>query len=1204
MMQKRTSEDSVTPVRVVIITLDNHLSATVKRANTLLHRRLPNLQLTLHAASSWSKNPDSLARCRNDIAKGDIIIVTMMFMEDHINAVLPALQARREECDAMVCCMSSGEIVRLTRMGRFKMGEKDSGAIELLKRLRGSKKSGSSDGAKQMAVLRRLPRMLRFIPGTAQDLRAYFLTMQYWLACSDENLINMVLFLIDRYSTASNKALRGVLKPALPVTYPDTGLYHPSLADRTSENLHDLPKPKAPTGTIGVILMRAYVLAGDTSHYDTVIKALEAKGLRVIPVFACGLDSRPAITKFFFANGKPQVDAVLSLTGFSLVGGPAYNNAQAAEEMLTELDVPYISAHALEFQTVEEWRESERGLLPVEATMMVAIPELDGAIGSAIYGGRSVSNASEPVMAAELERANALVDRAYRMIAMRRTKVADRKIAITLFNFPPNSGATGTAAFLDVFGSLFNVLNSLKKHGYLVDVPDSVDALRTLLLEGNAKQFGSDANVMARIPVDDHVRQEPYLDEIEAQWGTAPGKLQTDGSTIHVLGASFGNVMVGIQPGFGYEGDPMRLLFDKGFAPTHAFSAYYRYLRNDFGADAVLHFGTHGALEFMPGKQAGLSADCWPDRLIGNLPNFYIYAANNPSEGLIAKRRSLATLISYLTPPVQKAGLYKDLADLKGSIDRWRALPPEQQAERARLAQLIQSQAAMIDMTPASPLWDDAGEAEVPVVHDALIELQNTLIPHGLHILGQAPSDAERQDYIDAMMPVAGDAVAVKPDIERIAAALSKDAEIPAVLHALDGGFIRPVAGGDLLRNPDILPTGRNIHGFDPFLIPSPFAMKDGARQAEHLVARHVADTGTYPESIALVLWGTDNLKNEGTPIGQALSLIGAEPRYDSFGRVAGAKLIDLETLGRPRIDVVMTVSGIFRDLLPLHMKMLAEAANLAANADEPLDRNYVRRNALAHQEEYGCDFETASLRVFSNADGAYGSNVNHLVDNGQWEDENDLAEMFTQRKCFAYSQSGEAVRHEELLKGMLGKVNLAYQNLESLEVGVTTIDHYFDSLGGITRAATQSRGESIPVYIADHTRGDGAIRTLNEQVALETRTRMLNPAWYEGMLKHGYEGVRQIEAHVTNTVGWSATTGQVDPWIYRQLTETFVMDPEMRDRLSALNVQASARVVNRLLEAHERNYWQPDDDMLEALREAGDEMEDKLEGVGGEMAA
>jgi magnesium chelatase subunit H len=434
------------------------------------------------------------------------------------------------------------------------------------------------------------------------------------------------------------------------------------------------------------------------------------------------------------------------------------------------------------------------------------------------------------------------------------------------------------------------------------------------------------------------------------------------------------------------------------------------------------------------------------------------------------------------------------------------------------------------------------------------------------------------------------------------------DTEVDALLHALDGGFIRPAPGGDILRTPAVLPTGRNMHGFDPFRIPSSFAVQDGAKQAQRLLDRYVADGHPLPESIAMVLWGSDNLKSEGAPIAQALALMGALPRFDSYGRVAGAQLIPLAQLGRPRVDVVITLSGIFRDLMPLQIKLLAEAAFLAASADEPVEQNWVRKHTLAYQQEHGCTLEVAALRVYGNAEGAYGSNVNNLVENGQWTDEGELAETYSRRKGFAYGRTGRAVQQTALLQSVLADVQLTYQNLDSVELGVTTVDNYFDTLGGITQAVKVAKGgrqqDTPPVYIGDQTKGDGAVRSLREQVALETRTRMLNPKWFEGMLEHGYEGVRQIEVHLTNTMGWSATTGQVQPWVYQQLSETFVLDPAMRERLAKLNPTASAKVANRLLEAHRRQYWTPDAQTLEALQRAGEELEDRLEGVYDEKAA
>jgi magnesium chelatase subunit H len=1199
-MQKRTSPADSPVIRVVIVTMDSHLAGAGERASQELRKDLPGLKLVVHAADEWGSDRAALDRCLADIEQGDIILATMLFLDDHIRAVLPALAARRDHCDAMLGCLSAGEVVRLTRIGKFNMTGEALGAISWLKRLRGNREGKGSSGHGQMKMLRQLPRMLRFIPGTAQDVRAYFLTLQYWLSGSEENLSSMVRLLVGRYAQGARRPAGG-LRAAAPLQYPDVGLYHPRAKGRIVERKEHLPSSGNASGTVGLLLMRSYVLSGNAAHYDGVIAALEAKGLRVIPAFASGLDSRPAMQRYFMRDGRSVVDAVVSLTGFSLVGGPAYNDAKAAEDMLAALDVPYLSAHPVEFQTLEQWQADARGLTPVEATMMVAIPELDGAIWPMTYGGRSalVPGEGRRNMAAHAERSVALAARVAKLVALRKTPRADRRIGVVLFNFPPNSGATGTAAYLSVFASLHNTLRALQAGGYAVDVPASVDELRAHILEGNAARWGAAANVAARIPVDDHVRRERWLADIERQWGPAPGRQQSDGRALQVLGARFGNIFVGVQPAFGYEGDPMRLLFEHGFAPTHAFSAFYRWVREDFGAHAVLHFGTHGALEFMPGKQVGLSADCWPDRLIGDLPNFNLYAANNPSEGMLAKRRAGATLISHLTPPVAHAGLYRGLQDLKASLDRWRTLEPEADADqRAALAALVQSQAAAVDLAEAEPLWTDDAVDRIDRLGRALLELETTLIPHGLHIVGQPPAERERSEMLD-IIGVADDA-----ERKRLDALLAVDHEIPAIVHALDGGYLRPVPGGDLMRNLEVLPTGRNLHGFDPFRIPSAFAVGDGARQADRLLARHAAEHHALPQSIAMVLWGTDNLKTEGGPIAQALWLMGAEPRHDSYGRVTGAQLVSLERLGRPRIDLVMTLSGIFRDLLPLQTKLLAEAALLAASADEPLEQNFVRKHALAFQAQHGGDIAQASLRVFGNADGAYGANVNHLVADGAWDNEEELAEAYVRRKGFAYGTDGRPTRQDAVLAHALSRVDVAYQNLESIELGVTTVDHYFDTLGGISRTVRRLRGGAAAVYIGDQTRGGGQVRTLSEQVALETRTRALNPKWYEALLAHGYEGVRQIEAHVTNTLGWSATTGEVQPWVYQQLTETFVLDEPMRNRLMHLNPVASAKVARRLLEAHHRHYWSPDAATLEALQRGGEQIEDYLEGVGQGVAA
>jgi magnesium chelatase subunit H len=1179
--------------RVVIVTLDSHAAGPAARVADRLAGDFPGLSIAIHAAAEWSENPAALEAARDDVRHADIIVANLLFIEEHVQAILPDLRARRDACDAMIGVIADREIVQLTRMGDLDMMKPATGIMALLKKLRGGHKQPSADsGQRQMTMLRRLPKILRFIPGKAQDLRAWFLTMQYWLGGSDDNVEQMVRFLISRY--ARERTWRGAEAKA-PIDYPDVGLYHPRLKDRITTRLSDLPVPKDPVATVGLLLMRSYVLANDSAHYDAVIAAMEARGIRVIPAFAGGLDGRPAIAEYFRTDAGSRIDALVSLTGFSLIGGPAYNDSAAAVEVLADLDLPYVAAHPLEFQTLAQWAGSAQGLGPVETTMLIALPEIDGATNPTVFAGRhdgdtclgcpracsAVSEQNEhKAMAPCHERIDRLATRALNLARLRRGRVAERKVAIVLFGFPPNAGAVGTAAYLSVFESLHNTLHAMADEGYDLSPPDTVEALRAAVLEGNAARYGQEANVAAHVPADDIVRGTPWLRDIESVWGPAPGRVQSDGRGVFILGAEFGKVFVGVQPTFGYEGDPMRLLFEKGFAPTHAFATFYLWLKNRFAADVILHFGMHGALEFMPGKQAGMGASDWPDRLIGDMPNVYLYASNNPSEATLAKRRSGAVTITHMTPPLAASGLYKGLLELKDSLTRWRALPSEA-AERPDLDALIAAQAEAVDMagTPPQALWLK------------LLETEDALIPDGLHVVGRPVGDTERAEHLRVMIDADAET------LTRIDAILQESHELPGLLRALSGRYIRPVPGGDLIRNPGVLPTGRNIHAFDPFRMPTAFAMQDGVKQADLLLTTHP----TVPRSIALVLWGSDNIKSDGVPIAQALALMGAKPRFDSFGRLAGADLVSLEDLGRPRIDVVMTLSGIFRDLLPLQTRMLAEAAYKAATADEPLAVNFIRAHALDYAERMGVDLEEAALRVFSNAEGAYGSNVNVMVDSSAWGQEDDLADAYEARKSFAYGRNGKAVKKPALLQQALKDVDVAYQNLESVELGVTTVDHYFDTLGGIARAVKRARGTEAAIYIGDQTRGAAKVRTLQDQIALETRARSLNPKFYEGLLKHGAEGVRQIEAHMTNTLGWSATTGQVEPWVYQRLSETFVLDEAMRRRLAALNPKASARMASRMLEASDRNYWQPDADTLAALQGAADEIEDRLEGIAAE---
>jgi magnesium chelatase subunit H len=436
--------------------------------------------------------------------------------------------------------------------------------------------------------------------------------------------------------------------------------------------------------------------------------------------------------------------------------------------------------------------------------------------------------------------------------------------------------------------------------------------------------------------------------------------------------------------------------------------------------------------------------------------------------------------------------------------------------------------------------------------------------------------------------------------LKRISDQLDSNHEIESLMRALRGEYIEPGPGADIVQNPFVLPTGRNTHAVNPYSVPSRAAFDRAKQTADALLRRYLGEHGRYPRAMALVLWGLDNIKTQGEGVAQALWLLGVRPIRDALNRATEVEVIPLDELKRPRIDVVMTVSGIFRDLFTPTMTLLDKAVRKVTQLDEPLEMNYVRRNVLASVETGAADFDDAVTRVFSNAPGNYGTNVNFMVMQSAWQDEASLGDLFVTRKCFAYTRDSKGRTVEgreapELMNDALSRVEATYQNIDSFEVGITDVDHYFEYLGGISKAV-ETRSQARPsIYLSDSLSPQTKIRSLEETVRLETRAKTLNPKWYEGMLKHGFRGVAEIENHVANTFGWSATADAVDPWIYTEISKTFLLDEQMFDRLHELNPHSLQSLAKRLLEAHERGYWNPEEEMLERLREIVSQLEHKV---------
>jgi len=1263
------------------------------------------------------RNPSTLAAFKADVEDANIFIGSLIFVQELAEKVVEVVEPLREKLDAVLIFPSMPDVMRLNKVGSFtmaQMGQSKSVVGEFMKQKR--KENGASFEGSMLKLLRTLPKVLKYLPSDkAADARSFMMSFQYWLGGSPENLENMLLMMANTYVYEGQKQITTeISEPAL---LPDIGIWHP-LAPQVFEDSTEYnqwyDKEHAPmlginpktAPTVGVILQKSHINTKDECHYTSLIQELEARGCRVICLYSGGLDFSGPVTDFF-TKGKVVPDSVINLTGFALVGGPASQDHDKAIEVLSGLNRPYLCAVPLVFQSFEEWKASELGLHPIQVALQVSLPEIDGAIEPIIYGGRdAVTGRTVPLP----DRINLLADRAIKWANLRIKNNADKKLAISIFSFPPDKGNVGTAAYLDVFSSIFEVGKELKRQGYNLgaDWPKAKEGLMDMILEDKEAKVGSPyLNVEYRMSVDEYGNLTPYSQELEENWGKPPGNLNSDGANLLVYGKKFGNIFIGVQPSFGYEGDPMRLLFSKSASPHHGFAAYHTYLEKIFKADAVLHFGTHGSLEFMPGKQVGMSGSCYPDRLINSMPNLYYYAANNPSEATIAKRRSYAATISYLTPPAENAGLYKGLKELGELVSSYKGLR-ENGARGPSIVNSIISSARVCNLDKdiedlpaedanAKDFTLDQRDRIVGNVYRRLMEIESRLLPCGLHTVGVPPTAEESiatlvniasidrpedgieslprliavslgrnieeiyrnnnggvladvsllQDItgavrdsvramvdrstnsvgrVEAVSPMAGlmDKMSGgSPWRKKISAAgfelsddkLAKlfgyldfclqqivaDNELGALVNALEGKYIIPGPGGDPIRNPDVLPTGKNMHALDPQSIPTSAAVDCAKVVVERLLERLQTDAGgKYPESIAFNLWGTDNIKTYGESLAQVMMLVGVKPVPDSLGRVNKLELIPLEELGRPRIDVVVSCSGVFRDLFINQMNLLDRAVKMAAEADEPLNMNFVRAHALDQAEELGVSLRDAATRVFSNAAGSYSANVGLAIENGGWEGEQQLQDQFISRKGFAFNadRPGMMEAAGAVFKSSLAKVDCTFQNLDSSEISLTDVSHYFDSDPTKVVAGLRTDGKKPLSMIADTTTANAQVRSLGETVRLDARTKLLNPKFYEGMLASGYEGTREITKRLRNTMGWSATAGVVDNFIYEDANDVFIADEEMRKRLMDTNPNAFRDMLATFLEANGRGYWDTSEENLDRLRELYQDVEDRIEGV------
>ena len=1238
--------------RIVLIAGFESFNANLYRqAAELATSRCNELEVTVFSDREITANPDLVASA---LAKADVFFASLVFDYDQVIW----LRERVQEIPIRLVFESALELMSLTRLGKFVIGDKPKGMPKpvkfILSKFTNSKEEDKLAG--YISFLKTGPKLLKYIPAKkVQDLRNWLIIYGYWNAGGTENVAAMCWTIAEKYLGLK------VGEIAEPIETPNMGLLHPDYQGYFTSPQDYLNWYQSHVGAnghsplqqsvVGILLYRKHVITKQP-YIPQLIQHFERENLIPLPIFINGVEGHVAVRDWMTSDYEREqrergnkeilslkkdavkVDAIVSTIGFPLVGGPAGSmeagrQVEVAKQILSAKNVPYIVSAPLLIQDIHSW--TRKGIGGLQSVVLYSLPELDGAIDTVPLGGL----VGEDIYVIP-ERLHRLTGRLHNWIKLRETKPEHRKIAIILYGFPPGYGATGTAALLNVPKSLLKLLQALKAQGYDVgELPEDGEELIKKVKEADeAIPLTKEENGTSFVNVTTLEKQLGYLltSRIEKQWQSLTGTgIKTYGDNYQIGGIQLGNVWIGVQPPLGIAGDPMRLMFEKDLTPHPQYAAYYKWLQNEYQADAIVHFGMHGTVEWLPGSPLGNTGYSWSDILLGNLPNLYIYAANNPSESILAKRRGYGVLISHNVPPYGRAGLYKELIGIRELIAEYREDTEKNTALRDIIAQKIidaglerdckfsegEKQGISFSVENTKLFSKQVINNYFVEVYEYLQVLEQRLFSSGLHVLGEAPNKESLKSYLDAYFddelsadtidritndkPVGANGHSPLPshydEAQKIGNLLAQTTdEITNLLRGLNGEYIPPAPGGDLLRDgAGVLPTGRNIHALDPYRMPSPGAYERGREIAKKIINEHLSEKGSYPETVAVMLWGLDAIKTKGESLGILLELVGAEPIKEGTGRIVRYELMPLEELGHPRIDVLANLSGIFRDTFVNIIELLDDLFQRAAEADELSENNFIRKHYLALKEQ---GIDNASARLFSNPNGDFGSLVNDRVVDSNWESGDELANTWTKRNSFSYGRKDKGQTRPEVLKQLLQTSDRIVQEIDSVEYGLTDIQEYYGNTGGLKLAAEKQSGKEVEASFVESFSKDTTPRKLKDLLRMEYRTKLLNPKWADAMADQGSGGAYEISQRMTALIGWGGTANFQDDWVYNQAADTYALDTQMAEKLRQANPEAFRNIVGRMLEANGRGFWDTDDEKLQKLRELYQSAEDELEGV------
>lgn len=1007
---------------------------------------------------------------------------------------------------------------------------------------------------------------------------------------------------------------------------------------------------------VGVVFYRAHMVAGNTQFVDDLCDAIEAHGADAVAV-SCyslrGKEGDAAIATLAELGLDVLVTTVLAAGGVSAAagidGGPGGLEGEAWEvTALAALDIPIIQAPS-SMSSSELWAASDAGLAPFDTTQGIAIPEFDGRIIAPAFAFAEVVDDGDS-LGSEVTAYRTVADRvdrvagiAARHARLRRTPAGQRRVVIVLSAYPTKRSRLGNAVGLDTPASAVAILRALAEAGYEVSrIPDNPDDLMAELADGmvyenedlSPAELAAAVGTMAASAYTEWFATVPEAarTEVETRWGAAPGTQRLHNGELVFSGVDLGHVLVVIQPPRGYGDDPVAVYHSPNLPPAHHYLAFYRWLDEVWGADAIVHLGKHGTLEWLPGKAVGLSSSCYPDMALGNVPFFYPFVVNDPGEGTQAKRRTHATVIDHLLPPMTRADTYDDLARLEQLFDEYATLqsldPTKLPALRNRIWEQITESSidrdlGLVDAPDDPDRFDDV----IVDVDGYLCGLKDAQIRGGLHTLGLVPAGEVLVDLVLAITrlahgsvpslraTVAGD-LGIDPDdplvFDQLEAACrahveaaadrgwvataddfatihwvcewlvprlrQTDDEIANLLVGLDGRYVPAGPSGSLTRGgAHVLPTGRNFYSIDPKALPTELSWEVGCKLADALLARHLDEEGSYPSTVGLVLWGTALMRTQGDDVAEALALLGVRPRWERESRrVVGLEVIPLVELGRPRVDVTLRISGFFRDAFPGLVALLDEAVELVAGLDEAPADNFVVASG------------SADPRVFGPAPGAYGSGVGQVLEGRSWRSDDDLAAVYMAWSGYSYGRSGFGQPAEDAMRRRFAAVDVAIKNQDTREHDIFDSGDYVSDHGGMVATIRSLTGRDPKAWFGDSANPAAPrVRSLAEEAARVVRTRVANPKWIESMMRHGYKGAFEMAATVDFLFGYDATTKVVDDWMYEQVTQRYVGDAAVRKFFEQSNPWAMTSIAERLLEANERGMWAASAEALSTLRSA-----------------